>query len=131
MAMTATRKTPSKRQPAKAPPLEAYRLATYLASQMRGYYPALASLSPAVLDQTIPRWANDISKINRIDGQRDGVDASYYNYKSIAYVIKWATTDHFWRQNIKSGSKLRAQYDTLIMRIIDTSRYKKRKVSRV
>lgn len=37
--------------------------------------------------------------------------------KLIKAVIEWATQDEFWSQNIRSASKLRKQFDTLLVRL--------------
>ena len=135
--MAKTVKTLTTQAKLRKPPLKAYRLAVYMATQITGYYPRLKSLRPEELAKTIPQWSEDIAKIHRIDGKAEGVDPKCYTYTAISRVLNWAMTDHFWRQNIKSGDKFRKQYDTLIMRMID-SRYRgyerlvaKRKVTKV
>ena len=102
-----------------APPIQAYSLAMYLANQIRLHYPRLASLRPAELNKTLPRWADDINKIVRIDGAKEGVDERAYTWQSVAFVLKWAIRHDFWRANIMSGAKFRRQYDKLVIHIID------------
>lgn len=62
-------------------------------------------------DKKIQAWAKDIEKLHRIDG---------YDYKLIQAVIDWACEDDFWKQNIRSGAKLRKQFETLLVRIKST-----------
>lgn len=57
---------------------------------------------------TVPRWAEDIDKIMRIDN---------YSYQQVETVIKWAQHDQFWHANILSGSKLRKQFNHLVMKV--------------
>lgn len=54
------------------------------------------------------RWAKDIEKLHRIDG---------YDYEIIKSVMDWSQQDDFWKQNIRSGSKLRKQFENLLVRI--------------
>ena len=49
-------------------------------------------------------WAADIEKIYRVDKRSWG---------DIEKIIRWCKADAFWYKNIMSGSKLRAQFDTL------------------
>ncbi len=58
-------------------------------------------------ETTIPRWAEDIDKIMRIDK---------YTYQQIETVIMWAQHDQFWHANILSGAKLRKQFNHLVMK---------------
>ena len=50
------------------------------------------------------RWAEDIDKMNRIDGR---------SWEAIAACIDWSQRDDFWRQNILSGENLRKHYDRM------------------
>ena len=52
----------------------------------------------------IPRWADDIEKLIRIDQKSP---------ETIREVILWAKSDNFWFSNIMSGKKLREKYETL------------------
>lgn len=54
------------------------------------------------------QWATDIDKINRIDG---------YSWEVIEAVLKWSQEDSFWKQNIRSGSKLRKQFERLLISV--------------
>ena len=40
-----------------------------------------------------------------------------HSLTEIHEVITWATTDEFWRSNIRSARKLRDKYDTLRLRM--------------
>ena len=87
----------------KAP--QAVELAEVLAKKVKDNYDFL---NPTEKD--IANWANDIRLINEQDK---------YDYKIIEAVIDWALADSFWRQNIRSGSKLRKQFNTLLVQIKD------------
>jgi hypothetical protein len=55
--------------------------------------------------KTLFRWAEDISKLNRIDGR---------TWEEIEDVIRWVKTPgQFWAPNIMSGKKLREKFDTI------------------
>lgn len=49
-------------------------------------------------------WANDLRLLHEADGR---------SMEDIKNVFYWANHDQFWRQNILSASKLRAQFPTL------------------
>ncbi len=53
-------------------------------------------------------WAEDINKLNRIDG---------YTYEQIEYMIKWVQKDGFWAKNILSGKKLREKFNDLVPKL--------------
>lgn len=52
------------------------------------------------------------NKKNR-DAARLLLDRDGYDTKQVAWMIRWATTDEFWRANILSMSKLREKFDQL------------------
>ena len=55
----------------------------------------------------IDNWAEDIEKINRLDGR---------SYEDIEKVIRWVKTPgNFWFANIMSGKKLRMQFSRLFI----------------
>jgi hypothetical protein len=60
---------------------------------------------------------DDIEKLNRIDG---------YEFKIIEAVIRWSQQDEFWKQNIRSTSKLREKFETLLVKA--QSKFNERKV---
>jgi len=49
----------------------------------------------------------EMNRLHNIDG---------FNYKQIEWIIRWATQDSFWKQNIRSVNKLRKQFDNLIIK---------------
>lgn len=49
----------------------------------------------------------EMNRLNRIDK---------WSYEQIEYIIKWSQNDNFWKQNIRSVSKLRKQFENLIVR---------------
>ena len=57
---------------------------------------------------SLDKWAEDINKIIRLDGRTK---------EQVAYVIDWVQKDDFWRKNILSGSKLRKQFNRLVVTI--------------
>lgn len=81
----------------------AVELASLLHRRVHHNYPHLRE-DPKAIDN----WAADIDKLNRIDGR---------DWQLIEAVIKWTQQDNFWKQNIKSGKKLRLQFDELLVRI--------------
>jgi len=50
----------------------------------------------------------EMNRLSRIDG---------WDYKQIEYIIRWSQQDEFWRQNIRSVSKLRKQFSQLVIRV--------------
>lgn len=58
-------------------------------------------------DATVLLWAKEISKMMRIDKRP---------IEEIERVIRWCQADSFWQTNIMCGSKLRKQYDQLMMK---------------
>ncbi len=60
-------------------------------------------------ESSVQKWAADIDKIIRIDGQDPAV---------IENVIKWSQADTFWKDNILSGSKLREKWDQLSVKAL-------------
>jgi len=64
--------------------------------------------SPQKRQNSIERWAYDISLLNRIDKQ---------SWQDIEDVIDWCQADNFWRLNILSGATLRQQWDKLYLKM--------------
>ena len=54
----------------------------------------------------VNKWTTDIEKIHRLDG---------YEWNIIEATLKWALNDDFWKQNIRSGSKFRKQFNRLLI----------------
>lgn len=59
-------------------------------------------------EHKLQAWAKQFDYMLRLD-KRDKIE--------ISKVIKWATSDSFWRQNILSASKLRDKYDQLKLKM--------------
>jgi hypothetical protein len=65
-----------------------------------------AGFKPKKMDTA--KWALDIEKLHRLDGA---------DYATIREVINWCQSDPFWKTNILSGSKLRAQFPQLVLKM--------------
>lgn len=64
-------------------------------------------VDPKVKKPAFDKWAEDIEKINRLDGR---------SYEEIEKVIRWVKTPgNFWFPNIMSGKKLRMQFSRLFI----------------
>ncbi|MDA2921677.1 hypothetical protein MYX07_00235 [Patescibacteria group bacterium AH-259-L07] len=63
-------------------------------------------------EKALEKNCEEMNRLNRIDG---------WDYKQIEFVIRWSQKDDFWRQNIRSVSKLRKQFENLIIRIKEKS----------
>lgn len=48
----------------------------------------------------------EMNKLRRIDNR---------NFETIQFIIRWCQQDDFWCKNIRSVSKLRKQFDTLMV----------------
>lgn len=86
----------------REPSAEAVRLATLL------YEWRKTNTDGRERKPNINSWAADIDKMIRLDKLQPA---------EIEYVINWCQQDSFWKQNIKSGNKLRIQYASLYLRI--------------
>jgi hypothetical protein len=86
---------------------EACRLSELLADLILQNNPGNTKLNNGKREATVSRWAADIDKLIRLDGQ--GV-------QEIEGVILWCQADDFWKSNILSGGKLRKQYDQLAVK---------------
>ena len=77
-------------------------------------YSLIKKQNPAwYVEPSFEQWASDIDKIHRIDKR---------TYKQIEYVIRWTQKDDFWKKNILSPSKLRKQFNTLVVRITNNKK---------
>jgi hypothetical protein len=86
---------------------ESLRLAELLHSLIAVNLPnsTIAKESAADRNGTIATWADDIEKLNRIDGAE---------YAVIEEAIRFAQADErFWRSNVLSGKKVRKNFNTL------------------
>lgn len=79
--------------------LEALRLADLLATKVKANNP-----SGLARDVQPAKWAEDIDKLHRLDKQP---------WPLIEKVLIWSQNDSFWKQNIRSGFKLRKQWSQL------------------
>ena len=86
----------------KTPP-EALKIANSLRKNVREKFDFVK-----ITNKDVTRWAEDIAKINRIDG---------YKWTEIAWVVEWVHQNHFWSQQIRSGFKLRKQFEELKVQI--------------
>jgi hypothetical protein len=59
----------------------------------------------------------EMNRLNRLGG---------YTYQQIEFIIKWSQQDEFWKQNIRSVSKLREKFEELVVRV--KNKVDKRKV---
>ncbi len=87
----------------KSLPSEALKLAQKMGKNIHEKFDFI---NPSEKD--LERWAEDIDKINRLDGE---------DWKNIEYVIEWVNQDSFWCQQVRSGASLRKQMETLKVRI--------------
>lgn len=79
---------------------EAYKAASWLAEQLDG---RKTSGKPES-EETKQRWAADFDKRNRLDG---------HPWEEVESTLLFCQSDPFWKTNIRSGAKFRAQYDAL------------------
>lgn len=86
---------------------EACRLSELLADLILQNNPGNTNLNNGKREATVARWAADIDKLIRIDGQVA---------QEIEGVIRWCQTDGFWKAIILSGSKLREKWNQLSMK---------------
>lgn len=91
-------------KPKKPVSPEACRLSEKLAGMILKNFPNNRTVSNGNRDGSIQKWAVDIDKLIRIDGQTS---------EEVSQVIDWCQSDSFWKANILSGSTLRKQWDKL------------------
>ena len=65
---------------------------------------------PFLKDKTKKQLEVDYAEMNKLH------NLDNFTYKQIEFIIKWATQDDFWKQNIRSVSKLRKQFNSLIIK---------------
>jgi len=87
--------------------IESLELTNYLNEEVMKNFNFIKPLSEIELNKN----AIEMDRLIRIDKREPEL---------VRAVIKWATQDSFWRQNIRSASKLRKQFDTLLIRIKST-----------
>ena len=90
-----------KQKPKKEFPQHVHDLANRLADQVKANGNIVRTIGQE-------NWLYPIDRLNRIDG---------YTPEQIAQVIDWSQQDEFWQANIRSGKKLRQQFDQLKARM--------------
>lgn len=84
---------------------ESIDCATILADGILRNDPGEPKLQPDKKEATVLKWANDIDKINRLDGR---------SWQDIRNVAGWVQRDDFEKNNVKSGSKMRKRFSNLL-----------------
>ena len=82
-----------------------YKLSEFFISQIK-------QNNPNFKDPNIQKWSDDFRKIVEIDDR---------DKHEVAMLIKWVQKDSFWMANVLSPAKLKKQYDSLIMRMNNSS----------
>lgn len=88
---------------------ESLELTTLLNEEVTKNFSFIKPLTTSKLNKD----AIEMDRLIRIDGN---------DPKLVRAVIMWATQDSFWKQNIRSASKLRKQFETLLVKIKSTRR---------
>ncbi|EOQ18640.1 hypothetical protein [Bacillus cereus] len=70
-------------------------------------------------EPNLESWANEMRLMRERDKRTE---------EQIQYVMKWSQRDPFWKTNILSPSKLRKQFDQLIMRIKEEREKRKKEI---
>lgn len=73
----------------------------------RWIFGLIKAMNPTHRQPNIDQWANEIRLMRERDHRRD---------EEIRQLFGWANADPFWRANILSPAKLRAQWDQLIIK---------------
>lgn len=87
---------------------EALRLSALLADLILQSNPGNRSLKEEKKLVTVEKWAVDIDRIIRLDKRAP---------EEVERVIRWCQAHSFWKGNIMSGDKLRAQFDRLTVQM--------------
>jgi hypothetical protein len=80
------------------------RTAEYLHTLIHTNYPFMK------VAKDLGEWADEIRKIRTLEGNPAGC----YDRATITSVIEWCQNDHFWKKNIRSARKFRAQFEGLL-----------------
>jgi hypothetical protein len=72
----------------------------------RWMFEVLQAANPAAKGPNFTTWARDVRLMRECDGR---------THKEIGGLFRWAQQDSFWCANILSPTKLRKQWDTLVM----------------
>lgn len=88
---------------------DAYKLSELLFNEILKNNPRsrLHACKNGSRESTIQRWAQDIDKLIKKDGQQSLI---------VGEVIRFTANDDFWGPNVQSGAKLREKWDTLVAR---------------
>jgi len=87
---------------------EILRLSDLLAQGIFSNNPKNRSLNNGKYQETVEKWAADLDKLHRLDGQ---------SIEDIRQVILSCQADPFWKKNILSGATLRKHWDRLYLAI--------------
>lgn len=82
-----------------------YKLSEFFISQIK-------KNNPNFKDPNIQKWSDDFRRIVEVD---------HRDKHEVAVLIKWVQKDSFWMANVLSPAKLKKQYDSLIMRMNNSS----------
>ncbi len=92
----------------KKPSSDALRLSGLLADLIASNNPSNRNIKPSARSKSVERWAMDIDRMFRLDGRSP---------EEAEAVIRWCQADSFWGCNVLSGTKLREQYDRLLLQM--------------
>jgi hypothetical protein len=101
-------KSKNKRKVRTQPSSDALRLSGLLADFILNNNPSARSLQSDRRESTVSKWAIDIDRMLRLDRR---------SISEAEQLICWCQSDPFWQANILSGSKLREQYDRLLLQM--------------
>lgn len=87
------------------------KAAQWMWEQVLALYPQDKEPKPPNID----KWADTVRLIRQQDKRA---------HKQICEVFQWANRDSFWQKNIRSPSKLREQWDTLVLQMEKTEQEK-------
>lgn len=82
-----------------------YKLSEFFISQIK-------KNNPNFKEPNIQKWSDDFRRIVEVD---------HRDKHEVAVLIKWVQKDSFWMANVLSPAKLKEKYDSLIMRMNNSS----------
>lgn len=88
--------------------VESLKIANFMADTILARDEKYVHLINGKRNKAVKSWAVDIQKINRLD---------HRDWPEIWKVVKWCLEDDFWCRNILSGSKLRAKFSDLVLKM--------------
>lgn len=71
-------------------------------------YEMMLDNNPSIKKPNIEKWANEFRLIRTADKR---------THEQIKFLIEWTQRDSFWKANILSPSKLRKQFDSLVVKV--------------